>query len=69
MDPDEMILMEYLPSSQFTPHFKDMVLREIRAASVYGYDCVENLRQQSRDGIEGATSALNAAERIYGKRK
>jgi len=66
MNPDEMLLLEWLNKNAASPSFSQGIFHEIKTASKHSKAWLEQLRQWSREGIEGATSALNAAERIYG---
>lgn len=69
MDPDEMILMDWLGKNTGSDRITAAMANGIMKGTSGGKAWLEQLRQWSREGVEGATSALNAAERIYGKRK
>lgn len=63
MNPDEIMLLDWLAKTKRSKH----ALEDIKRGSDCGKKWLNWFRRWSAEGIDGATAALNAAERIYGK--
>lgn len=63
MNQDEITLMDWLRKRGITSR----AFTDIKHGCRRGVIWLAGIRQQSAEGVEGATAALNAAERIYGK--
>lgn len=67
MNQDEIMLLDWLRNSTGSDRLTAAMVNGIMRGTSGGRARLELLRQWSREGVEGATEALNAAERIYGK--
>lgn len=66
-DSDEMLLLKWLHENLGSPRIVHLVLKDIKNQTPLGRHWIGKIREWSLEGIEGATAALNAAERIYGR--
>lgn len=70
MNPDELLLFEWLIKNSSSRRLMAAdAIASIKNGSSVGYAWLGALRRRSLDGADGATSALNAAERLFGKAK
>lgn len=67
MNPDEIMLLDWLNRSTGSSRLSNAMFNGIKSGSMNGKAWLEQIRQWSLECVEGATLALNAAERIYGK--